>query len=940
MLGLCLTLLLAAGCDEGNEAPIIDAARVIDGDIADAPPLPDAGPDPADDGLDVDAAPEPPPEPTLRPATCGTATRAVIGPEGGALTVGEAGGALIDAAVEIGPRALLEPRTITLDCADADIVTGGFVPLGHPIRVTAETPARFGYGNWARVTLVFSGGDVPAGLESRHLRLYWRPDDGDRVAEPPMVNPEIDLIAGTVAFDTPGLGVFQLGHDPDAGQLAPRRFAYRAIAGISMGAGAAAYLGTRHHEDFDFIIPLGGAVDWPYMLHYITGRLTGGFCRHDEGDGLGAWCPPPPSTQQFEHESHYLFWYYSNSGGRFDRSEYGKLFQDMSFAYGNPLSYNPDSPYLPPGVPFEELLRPAAERCAAECRGPDCPPPQTFTIPRGFYDDEYNPEGELPVILFCDGEDGEPYGKFDGRVPHDEPSEIVFAVDLDGNGRRDTYEPVIRNMYEPFDDVGCDGVPSTEEPGYDPILRPDPAGDDYDWYENPLGTEGNWMYDTYEACAGDGAEPYRDHGLDGVPGTPQLADGGYDHGEGNGQFDYNPNYARFLERTGGLIYQRLSPDERARLRVWTDGGIRDLFNFATAGNHWMGRLQAGGQNVRIYDDFPRIMPPGVVGPYLPNPRTHDPFGQLGQSVFIRYGDPHATDEEVLQTNNGEHVGTTNEALSRFMSMYDWVHNRWEHLDYPPLSSGFGSQSETVFFQSERFGKTYRYAITTPPGYGDPANADERYPVVLLLHGYGQAPEDLPGTGALIADPMIRGMWARSIIVSPDGSCGRTERFECNDGVDNDRDGRVDAGNDAEQRIPCADDADCRGDYTCRPQTWPLAGKGPRYCCPPEFADCGPPDETCGLQRRGRTESVRVPLCRDGIDNDQDGRTDLDDEGCMGLPDLDDESDCREGSFYTTHLARKDGRPGGPDWEGALLDMLDHIDANYRTRPPEVVMVPK
>lgn len=948
-----LVALLALGCDDGDEAGA-DAGSMFDGYLGgdariDSGPGGAAGDAGGDDGGEGDGGDAPdmaPRDPIVRPTACGAPATAAIGPEGGALTVGSAGGALLDAAVQIGPRAGAAPLTVTLDCA-ADIVRADFAPLGPALHVATEQPQRFGYGNWARVTLVFSADAVPAGVESRHLRLFWLPDDAavdaadraDAVAEPPMVNPEVDLIAGTVSFDTPGLGTFQLGHDPQAGQLAPRHFAYRAIAGISMGAGAAAYLGTRHHQKFDFIMPLGGAVDWPYMLHYITGRLTGGFCAHDQGDGLGAWCGLPPSTQQFEHESHYLYWYYSNSGGRFDRSEYGKLFQDMSFAYGNPLNYNAHSAYLPPGVPFSEQLRSASERCAAECRGRNCPPAATFTIPTGFYDDEYNPDGSLPVILFCDGEDGEPYGKFDGRATHREPSEIVFAVDLDGNGRRDTYEPVVRNMYEPFGDIGCDGVPSTDEPGYDAITAPDPAGDDYDWYRNPTGTEGNWMYDDYAACDGDGAEPYRDIGIDGVAGTRQQGDGGFDYGEGNGYFDYNPNYKRFLERSGGLIFQQLAPEERARLRVWTDGGIRDLFNFATAGNHWMGRLQGGGQNVRIYDDFPRIMPPGVRGPYLPNPRVVDPFAELGQSVFMRYGNPDATDEEVLATNDGEHVGTTNEALSRFMSMYDWVHNRWEHLNFPPLTSGFGSQTETVFFHSRRFGKTYRYAITTPPGYGDPANADERYPVLLLLHGYGQSPEDLPGTGVLLADPMIRGQWARSLIVSPDGSCGRTERFECNDGVDNDRDGTVDAGNDAEHRRLCESDAECRGGYTCRAQSWPRVGKGQRYCCPPG-TDCGPPDLTCGLRREGRTESVRVPMCRDGVDNDQDGLTDLDDEGCMGLPDLDDEADCREGSFYTTHLARKDGRPGGPDWEGALLDMLDHIDANYRTRRPETVMVPR
>lgn len=932
------------GCDDddGADRRYIDAAGADA--TADRGPSIDSEVDPADAGeTPADAGPDAstPVERTRRPTACPAPVAVTIGPEGGALTLGASGGALIDAAFTITPGAMADPLAVTLDCADDDIVAADHVPLGAPLRVAADRPQRFGYGNWARVTLVYDAASAPDALEARHLRLFWRPADGARVAEPPMVNPEIDLVAGTVSVDTPGIGTFQLGHIAGVGEFVPRRFAYRAISGISMGAGAAAYLGTKHYREFDLIAPLGGAVDWPYMLYYITQRLTGGFCAHDQGGGLGAWCGLPPTTQQFEHESNYLDWHYSDSGGRFDRDEYGKLFSDMSFAYGNPLGYNPHSPYLPAGVPYTEQLRPIAERCAAECRGQDCPPPATFTIERGYYDDEYNPDGSLPVILFCDGEDGEPYGKFDHRVAHDQPSEIVLAVDLNGNGRRDLYEPVIRNVSEPYDDVGCDGVASADEPGYDPIHRPDPAGDDYDWYENPLGTEGNWMYDGYANCAGDGAEPYRDVGLDGVPGTPQADAGGFDHGQGNLRFDYNPHIERYLERTGGLIFQKLPADERARLRVWTDGGIRDIFNFATASNHWMGRLQAGGQNVRIYDDFHRILPPEVQGAYLPNPAIVDPFRELGQSIFLRYGNPYATREEILETNDGEHVGTVNETLSRFMSMYDWVHNRWEHLDFESITSGFGVRTETRFFHSERFGKTYRYAISLPPGYNDPARAHETYPVVLLLHGYGQSPEDLPLTGALIADPMRRGQWARTLIVSPDGSCGRTEIFQCNDGVDNDRDGFVDSSADAARRVVCAVDDDCRQGYTCRPQTWPATDKGPRYCCPEGFTDCGPPDPTCGSQERGRTEGgARQPMCRDGVDNDLDGHTDLADEGCMGLANHDDEGDCREGSFYTQHVARKDGRPGGPDWEGALLDMLDHIDQNYRTRAPETVMVPR
>ncbi|MCA9538087.1 MAG: hypothetical protein KC620_04330 [Myxococcales bacterium] len=939
LLSMAVPLLLLACDDDDPAADPIDArVRVDQAETPDPRPPIDATP-PADAGPVEDAAPmAPDPALVARPSSCGAPVTARFDAEGGAAQIGD--GALIDAAFVLPADALTGAIDLTLDCAD-DIVAEGHVPLGPALRVAAAAPQPL--LKPGRVTLVFSAPDRPHAVLNRHLRLFWRSDRYGYVAEPPVVNAEYDPIAGTFSFDTPGLGVFQLGYPPDAGEPIERYYAYRAIAGISMGAGAAAYLGMKHHDKFDFILPLGGAVDWPYLLDYIGNRLSGGFCRAGEGDGVGSWCGLPPPTQQFEHTVDYNHWYFSRSGGTFDRSEYVKLFQDLSFAYGAPSLYNPESGYLPPGMPLDEMQRPDGARCAAECRGDDCPPADTFTIAEGFYDDEYNPDGSLPVIAYCDGEDGDPRGDFDGDAAHTRPMEIAYAVDVNFNGRRDLFEPVIRDPSEPFDDFGCDGVASIDEPGYDPITRPDPAGDDYDWYRNPLGTEGNWMFDGANDCGGDGGEPWQDLGLDGVAGTPQFADGGYDYGEGNGQFDYNPNVARFFERTGGLLYLKLPPEERARMRVWTDGGIRDIFNFATAGNHWMGRLQAGGQNVRVYDDFGRILPTSPSAPYFASDRYLDPFGQLGQSIFLRYGDPNLPEEVWRQTNDGEHVGTTVQAVNRFLTMYDWLHNRWEHLHYGPTGSGYGSRSEVVAFQSPRFGKQYRYAITVPPGYDDPANANERYPVVLVLHGYGQGPEDLAATSAFLVDPMTRGYWARSIIVSPDGSCGDSEVYACNDGIDNDHDGMLDAGNDAERRTQCRETADCRGGYICRPQSYPPpGGRVPFYCCPPDWTDCGPPDAPCGLRPENRTEreGPQPTRCADGIDNDQDGQIDADDDGCMGRTDLDDEADCKQGSFYTTHIARRDGQPGGADWEGALLDMLDHIDAHYRTLPPEMVSVPR
>ena len=901
-----------------RQGPAPDSAA--DSDAADAgDPAPDATT--ADGAIPPDAAPVR--DPVARPAECGADLEFTAGPGASDETVGA--GALVDARIQLQAGSLAEVALVTVGC-DADLVREGFTAVGPAMR--ALGPQALPLAKSARITWVFDATRLGGGVEERHLRLFWKPDNAGYVAEPPLVNAEVDLIGGTVTFDTPGLGTFQLGHIDDAGTPVQRRFTFRALAGISMGGGAAAYLGPKYADQFDLVIPLGGPVDWPYLLNYITQRVLGGFCTAQDGE-VGTWCGLPESERPREVSSDYKWWYYEEHGGNdFDRDDYLQLFQDLSYAYGNMAFYNPDSPYLPPGMPPSNLARPDHERCAAECRGDECAEAEaSFTIAEGFYDDEYNPDGAFPVISYCDGRDSDPRGRW-ADEPHRKPTEAMLAVDVNGNGRRDADEPVLRNLYEPFDDVGCDATASADEPGYDPVTNPDPAGDDYDWYRNPTGTEGNWMHD----CT----EPYRDIGIDGVAGTPQFADGGFDHGEGNGAFDYNPNYERFLDRTGGLLFQKLPVADRERLRFWSDAGNRDLFNFSIAHDQLMGRIQAGGHNVRVFDTFDSLFQGDIpTDPYVAIPTNADPFGDRGQSVYVRYGKAEPSEVDIVM-GDGAHVGTIAQAINRFMTFFDWVHNRWPDGDYSIVEPPFEFEQAVEFFHSERFGKQFRYAVVLPPGYSRPENAAVRYPVVIVMHGYGQGPEDLPVTGPILANAMKDGAWQKSVVVFPEGFCGKASVYQCNDGVDNDGDGMLDAANDQEQRVACETDDDCRGTYICRD-----TAVATRFCCPPEWTDCGAPDPTCEFNRKGRQEGEQpLSLCSDGVDNDLDGLTDLDDEGCMGQAHLDDEADCKKGSFYTTHVAKRDGTPGGPDYEGGLLDMLDHLDANYRTRAPETITVPK
>ena len=49
------------------------------------------------------------------------------------------------------------------------------------------------------------------------------------------------------------------------------------VIGISMGGGGTASFGMRHHNLFDVMAPLGGPVDWTWLLSYIEEQNLGGF---------------------------------------------------------------------------------------------------------------------------------------------------------------------------------------------------------------------------------------------------------------------------------------------------------------------------------------------------------------------------------------------------------------------------------------------------------------------------------------------------------------------------------------------------------------------------------------------------------------------------------------------------------------------------------------
>jgi hypothetical protein len=529
-------------------------------------------------------------------------------------------------------------------------------------------------------------------------------------------------------------------------------------------------IGLRHPDKFDMIADLGGepGPSMVYSLGMVRDYLFGGFCTAADqtaGRGnIGQLCPKTSAipgqfeiTADFEHQ---ITQQGDGVGLALTRSLYMKASRDLGRALSNPALYNPAHPYAPPGVDPAFFLVDAATRCANPI------------VLRDFHDREFNPDGSKNVITFCDGNDGPTLGNgvFDPSIPADDPAELLLAVDLDGNGKRDAGEPVVTNAYEPFRDVGRDGLADEDEPGYDPLTNPDPAGDDFHALRNPLGTEG-------DGNRQDG-EPFEDVGLDGVASTcqagstpPEGIAGCYDYGEGNGTWDLSPNVARWYESDLAVRLAALTDEQRRHVSMWFDAGIRDFLNASVSANHAVGpALARYGMPFGIYDNF-SILDGGA------SDLTYDfldiPWDNVPKNGYLRYGDPDATDAQI-ENGDGRHVGTANQIIYRVRTAFAWMNRRWPDGDFDD-ELGNGKILKDLTFTSPTTGRVSPYALFLPPGYDKPENANKRYPVVYFLHGYGQEPNDLVDLSSvfalnMLANNPIESRFQKYIIVYVDGRC--------------------------------------------------------------------------------------------------------------------------------------------------------------------------
>jgi S-formylglutathione hydrolase FrmB len=615
---------------------------------------------------------------------------------------------------------------------------------------------------------------------------------------------------------------------------------YRAIGGISMGAIGASTIGLHHPEQFDAVLALGGPLDASYLSHMIESQLMGGFCTRQELEAQLARDPAGlndprvmtcthdvPGRTGTEHTQSFNHWRFTTSGGHFTRSSYLNLFYDLTSAFGNLTSYNPDSSIAPQGIPAELVIHPPADLCQHPFRVKG-----KLADPSGqpIYNAEYNPQGLYDAITFCDGEEQPIYycagqtpravdfcaqggavvpqpqeaayaSRFCGAEPvqqatdvagtpaeilaiylasegrHDpcrestRPVRVALAFDLNGNGRRDFAEPIVFNAHERYEDVGTDGCDDAHEDGHggcvsDPATSPFAQG-----VADPNGDNYDFArnpFGTQGDWKHEPGEPFADDGLDGVPGTHDL-------GEGDGLYTETPGLAKMRAYDPRSNYLALSTLQKHQLDLYLEGGIRDIFNFGVAAQVFAGAVRgADPSRFDAFLGFSEVFSTRTASEEEASPRYAN-WPMTAPNLLEVYGSTHPTPEQ-LQAGEGDHVGTANQALKRTGFLSSWVGSRWQKLPLPGGPNS-GEHVDQGVFHSDALGADRDFNIYLPPGYDDPSQKDTRYPTLYLLHGYGGDSSQLTGISLLMTALMTdrdhftpAANTRRYVVVFPSGRC--------------------------------------------------------------------------------------------------------------------------------------------------------------------------
>jgi hypothetical protein len=458
----------------------------------------------------------------------------------------------------------------------------------------------------------------------------------------------------------------------------------------------------------------------------------------------------------------------TGNGGSFSRRDYTQIFRDLALMFGNPNGENLDARRRePPGgrAPRRSerwwaiTQRRACAVWVDPLDGPDhdkqqmldqqCPAERcahTLTM-TNYFDDEYNPDGIFPVITVCDGnqqqKDLTPWANTWHADGNDYPLELGLAVDYNANGVRDEMEPILRAGHENWSDVGADGKAEQGRAGLPGGRQRGPRGRRLQRAVQPSGTENDHRFTE--------GEPFEDFGLDGVRArrsSPQAVGSRRVTATTSARATGSSPSRAASRRSGSATRtrssasgRRTSPAARSattplkRVDLFTDGGTRDLFNFAVDAQHLAGTFKARGRNVQYLTEFTAApgLDPSKPGEVVP-PRIV--YEDMPGIVFQRYGHTEPTKSD-FDLGSGQHVGTVGEITARLQTALYFIGSRWpepelrqfvedSNVDPDPDAPECQVTGNCTIEFTSSFGRTAPVGITFPPGY---AHAKQQGPQV-------------------------------------------------------------------------------------------------------------------------------------------------------------------------------------------------------------------
>jgi len=399
--------------------------------------------------------------------------------------------------------------------------------------------------------------------------------------------------------------------------------------------------------------------------------------------------------------------------------------KDLVIAFGNPVLHHPDpsQQYLAMDSEPARLLRDDAFG--------------SFTAPTnagGFLDGgDDNHDGlrqtnetptqpvDIPLLAggslprIADGATGVDVG---GRM----------LADVDGDGVYDVGDGIVVNLSEPLTD-----------------------------------TNGNLVFEP------DLGETFSDFGLDGVSDTG-------DFGEGNGVFDYDPDRANWLAEDPLTRLEGRSPADIATQRIYMDVGTQDEFGFGRHYDNFVAMLESKGLTVDARDDFPG--------------NCADVEQLPEQYLLIRYAGGHVgipeADDSRDKLLHGDICGTV-VIWQRLLAMISYMDSSFPNgfdgpgdLDIDDLDPRGDIMQTRIASPALRTGDgaapEQPVLIYRPPAF---FHTTRSFPIVYILGGYGQAPEDYERLSDML-DPLILTTQMQNMFVAVlPGAGGRKGSFYVN-----------------------------------------------------------------------------------------------------------------------------------------------------------------